>query len=309
VALSERVRSWLATERCLVGAALVRVGVGAIALSYLVGYWAERRLLWGPHAIYPLALRARELPVLRWPSLFAVGSEVAFEALWVATIAVAVAFTLGWRARWLALPFYVLVSSLLARNPMALTGGDALYLAELPFVILLDTGACLSIDAGWRGTPPARERPWTALVHNVAIAGIVGQVCIAYAASGLWKLDGELWRTGTAAYYALRRPEFGLPGVSAVICASPVVVRLITWATLAFEVAYPLLVARRRTRVGAVCVAALFHAAIALVMGLVTFAAEMLVFQAVMVDDDRWRAGFAWLPRAWRVRRAVSARA
>ncbi len=296
-----RVRRRLTTERHLLGCALVRLGAGLVALSYLVGHWSARELLWGSGAVYPLSLYRRDLSLLRWPSLFAVESDVAFTALYVAAIAVVGLYTIGWQTRWLGLPFYVVVSSLLARNPMLLTGGDALFLAELPFLVFLDTGAYLSVDSGWRRPgerfePPSR--PFAALLHNVALIGIAIQLCMAYEVSGLYKVAGELWRNGTAVYYALRRPEFVLPGVSAAIYRPASVVTLLTYGTVAFEIAYPFLVWKRGTRWLAVLIATLFHGAIAVVMGLVTFAAEMLVFQLVLLDDEQYRRAYGWLVRA-----------
>lgn len=297
----DRVLNALTVERRLFGCALLRVGLAVIVLYYLLGHWAQRLLLWGPRGLYPLWLFERRPGHM--PSLFAVGSEPLFDALYIAAIAVAFLYAIGWKARWIGLPFYLLACSLLTRNPFMLTGGDNLVLVTLPFVVLLNTSAYLSADSGWRGAraiaPPAR-RPWAGLVHNFALAAILIQLCIMYFASGLAKVAGHAWQHGTALYYIVRMQEFGQPSLSPFLYGQPWLIALATYLVIAYEVAFPFLIWGRRTRWLVVGGAAALHGSIAVVMGLVPFAAEALVFQFVVVADDQYVALVRALERARR---------
>ena len=180
-------RLWnaLTTEHRLFGSALLRIGLGSVVLYYLLGHWALRQLLWGPRGVYPLWLFQRELPLTRSPSCFAVESPAAFDALYVAAIVIAGLYAIGWRARWIGPLFYAATWSLFMRNPFLLTGGDNLVYVQLPFVLLMNTSAYLSVDSRWRGLRAMRRppvRPFAALVHNIALAAVLIQLCLMYGA-------------------------------------------------------------------------------------------------------------------------------
>lgn len=297
----DRLPRILIVEHHLVGASLLRIGLGAVVLYQLVRHWAERDFLWGPRGVYPLWLFQRELPLARAPSFFAVESTLLFDLVYAVAVGVAALYLVGWRTRWIAIWLYILTWSLIQRNPMLLSGGDKLLLVMLPFVVLLlDTSAYLSADAGWRRIgdpwrPP--PRPFVALLHNVGLVCIFVQLSVVYGFSGLAKLLGEAWRDGTAVYYVLRSAEFTLPGISPLIYLNPVLVPLLTYATLAFELGFPLLIWSPRTRWLASLQTMVFHLFIAVFMGLVLFAAQALIFQLVLFDDASYRRAFARLGR------------
>ena len=292
----ERLRGFLSVEHHLVGASLLRIGLGLVVLYQLLGHFAERGFLWGPRGVYPLWLFERDLPVGRAPSFLAVESELLFDVIYGISIAVAVLYALGWRTRWVGIWLYVLTWSLIKRNPLLRTGGDSIVLAMLPFLLLMNTSAYLSADSRWRGIGEGdrpRAGPFAALLHNVGLFGVMLQLCLIYLFAGVYKLLGEHWPQGTAVYYVLRAPEFTLPGLSELIYLNPVLVPTLTYATLAFELSFPLLVWSARTRPIAVGAAVVFHLSTAALMGLVVFAAQALVFQCVLVGDRDYR-------RIWR---------
>lgn len=290
-ACSARLYSFLSVEHRLFGSALLRISFGALALYYIAGHWGQRHLLWGADGMFPLWLFERELPLARTPSLFAVESPALLDLLLAATAAVSALYAVGWRTRWLQWPFALALWSLLARNPFLLTGGDNLVQVVLPFLPLLDTSAYLSFDSGWRGwgsIAPPPPRPYRALLHNFALGCILVQLCIMYGAAGLEKVAGHAWRHGTAVYYVLRTQEFGVSSLAPLIYRCPAAVTLITYGVVAFEVAFPALIWSRRTRWVACAGAVALHGGIAIVLGLVPFAIQALIFQFVLFDDDQY---------------------
>ncbi len=284
-------KQYLAVEHHLFGCALLRIGVGSIVLYYLAGHWAERLLLWGPDGIYPYWLFVRELNITRSPSLLAVQSPHLFDAIYLLALLVALLYTIGWRTRWLAFPFAVFTWSLLMRNPFVLTGGDNIVQVELPFLVFANTAAYLSVDSRWRGLrrgAPNPPNPILALIHNAALFAMMLQLAIMYGASGLWKVTGPAWQHGTAIYYVLRTREFGMSGLSLFFLRNPVVVALLTYAVIGFELAFPFLIWSRKTRLIAASGAVLLHGAIAIFMRLLPFAAEALVFEFIIFPDDSY---------------------
>lgn len=290
---TDRVPRRLAVEHHLVGASLLRIGLGCIVLYHLVRHWAERDFLWGPHGVYPLWLFERELPSWRAPSFLAVESELLFQTLYLGGIGVALLYVVGWQSRLLGIWLYVVVWSLFQRNPMLLTGGERIVLAMLPPVLLLmNTSAYLSADSGWRRIGDDRRpplRPFSALFHNVGVLYVLIQLSIVYGISGITKLLGETWRDGTAVYYAMRSAEFTLPGWSELIYLNPILVPLLTYGTILFELGFPVLIWSERTRWIASALAVVFHLFIAIFLGLTLFSAQALVFQLVLFSDERYR--------------------
>jgi hypothetical protein len=296
----DRFVGWLATPRHLVGASLLRIALGALVLYQLLARWPDRELLWGPDGLYPHWLYERDLLAAGAPSLLAVGSPLLFHAVYGVGVLVALLYLLGWQTRWIGVWLYALVWSLVKRNPLLLTGGDTLVLVMLPFVLLLDTAAYLSADAGWRrlGAPaPPPPRPLAAVLHNVALGCVFAQLALFYGFAGIYKLLGETWLGATAVYYTLRLPEFARPGLSELLYRDRTLVALLTYATLVFELTAPLLLWSRRTRWLVTLQALAFHLFIACFMSLVVFSAQALVFQLALHDDGAYRRLAARLRR------------
>lgn len=289
--LAARIHAGLTADRHRLGASLLRVALGAIVLYQLLGHWADRGRLWGPHGFLPAWLFARDLGAHGGPSWFATGSDVAFEALCVAAVLVAILYTVGWQTRWTGVWLYVAIWSLVKRNPFFLSGGDTLMLVMLPFLLLLDTAAYLSVDSGWRrpAAPAPPLSPVAALLHNIGLGCVFAQLAVFYGFAGLYKLLGATWPDGTAVYYTLRLPEFER-AAAPLLYGSPALVALLTWATLAFELGTPWLLWSRRTRWLVTLQAVAFHGFIAGFMGLAVFAAQALAFQLVLHDDAAYRA-------------------
>ncbi len=187
--------------------------------------------------------------------------------------------------------FAVFTWSLFMRNPFVLTGGDNIVLVELPFLLLANTSAYLSMDSGWRGfrqNARTSVHPILALIHNAALFAMMLQLAIAYGAAGLSKVTGPAWQHGVAIYYVLHTREFGMSKLSALFYRNPIVVALLSYSVMGFELAFPFLIWSRRTRWIAASGAVALHLAIAFFMRLVPFAVEALVFEFVIFPDESY---------------------
>ncbi|MDR7481028.1 MAG: DCC1-like thiol-disulfide oxidoreductase family protein [Armatimonadota bacterium] len=329
-------------ERCvtrehgLIGASLARVSLGAWAVYFYVLHWPLRRTLWGPDGIFPyeafLDLGARL-------NVFAVSrSPVVFEALMAGGLALGVMVALGVAPRITLLLHWVMLWSLQERNPLLADGGDNVMRIALLFLCLMDTAAYGAVHAS--GTRPGRGDGWErrgrarlascdrlrrwpatgralhawlgrwaatgravrAVAHNAGLALIVAQLGLLYLSTGLYKTMGELWQQGTALYYILRVDEFSLPGRAEIVYRSVPLVVLGTYGTVLFELMFLPCLANRWTRYAVLVAGVCFHAAIAYLMGLVTFAWSMLSLYPLLVTDDEYRGLAAWVRRRWGLR-------
>ncbi len=302
---------WLTTERrALIGAALTRIGLGLAGLYLYVREYPVREYLWGPHGVWPFGEFSTSLREGHSFSLYAISdSSWWFELVFHCGALTALLFMLGWRTRTTTILHFVFLWSLYQRSPMILDGGDNIASIILVYLILVDSGARLSLDARRRAGKPAvtttsvRYR-LLSLLHHAGVIAVVLQVCTVYLVSGMYKVQGERWQNGTALYYILRVDEFTWPGVNRLIYEHAPLVVLLTYGTVFFQLAFSFLLLQRRLRPFAVSLGILLHLGIAVHMGLLTFSLIMISAELLIMGDGHYRALFsrvAAIRRRWTV--------
>jgi hypothetical protein len=104
------------------------------------------------------------------------------------------------------------------------------------------------------------------------------QMCLIFASTSLLKLSGDDWRDGTAMYYVVHLDDlYGGVFNPTLLFGYLLPLKLITWGTMLFEAAVPLVIWSRRARPVVLAALIAFHAGIHLSMNLNLFHAVMLV--------------------------------
>lgn len=264
------------------GVALMRIVLGVGVAGYVAVNFPAHQALWGTGARWTTPLGGHALTAA--PLL---------TAGLVALFLVAVLVVAGWHARW-TVPLLLLGWwGLTSVNPLLADQGDNISRILLVYLCFADTSARWSLDARRRGSGAdlVRSRPAAPpssapgpgrtqvrnLLHNAAVLAVGAQICLVYVLSGLFKLQGEAWRDGSAVYYPLSLPQFRpWPPLADLIASNGWLVAAVTWGTLALQLTFPLLLLQRHLRVGAVAGALAMHAGIALIMGLPFFSLFMM---------------------------------
>ncbi|MER6525542.1 HTTM domain-containing protein [Streptomyces sp. NPDC001508] len=155
---------------------------------------------------------------------------------------------------------------------------------------LLLWGFAFAQLAWWlvRHHAPGEPRTVMEMVGNVVHAGamfvIAAQVCLIYAASGWYKIQGSFWQDGTALYYVLHlRDVTPWPAVSHAVAGSSLIVLLLTYGTVIVEVAFPFTLFNSRVRTVMVAIMMSMHAGIGIVLGLPFFALAMIAADALFL--------------------------
>jgi hypothetical protein len=150
------------------------------------------------------------------------------------------------------------------------------------------------------------------LLNNGAVLLIGFQLIVIYVVSALWKIQGSTWLEGHAVYYPLRVEELTLfSELNEVLWHITPLVVISTWATVYFQLFFPVLLLNRWTRIFAILGITGMHIGIAVLLSLPFFSAVMLLADAVFVRDSTWRWLIDWArarlpgarPRAERGRR------
>lgn len=235
--------------------------------------------------------------VCRWPSSVGLFCLLHSHPLWARWIALGVLLVVatGWRPMITALPHWW-VSFSYHTSAVAVDGGDhvvaALTLLFLP-VALTDRRAW-----HWGCSPPIAD----SVSNGRLLIALSGYWAVRLQVSGIYlhsvvaKLRVEEWINGTAMYYWLSHPDFGLIGWLVPVL-QPIVsqwtVAPLTWSVLLLEGLLALgLVLHRRWWAPLLWIGTIFHLAIATSIGLITFSVAMIAALQVYL-------------RPWDVTRAV----
>lgn len=183
--------------------ALFRIGIGLTALLQLLSYLPYVSQFYSDHGYYPRSAMAVVESAPNPVSFYLLSGSPGWAwVCFLATLLLALAFTLGYRTRWVTPLLWFSLLSLVNRNLFATDGVYVLLVQLLLPLSFVDTGAVLSLDARRRGAeePPAIEA-WIGRLLRL-------QFCIVYFWSGLYKLMGAAWTDGSAVKLALANPAW-----------------------------------------------------------------------------------------------------
>ncbi|OEV29662.1 hypothetical protein AN219_15300 [Streptomyces nanshensis] len=138
------------------------------------------------------------------------------------------------------------------------------------------------------------------LVHNAALVVIVVEVCLIYATAGWYKIQGSRWQDGTAVYYPMNLDYFSpWPEVSSFLAGSGLLILLMTYGTVAVQVAFPFTLFNRNIKNALLAAMIAEHLGIAVLLGLPFFSMAMIAADAVFLPTvallwfgDRLRGGW-----------------
>ncbi|MER5275392.1 HTTM domain-containing protein [Streptomyces sp. NPDC002809] len=122
------------------------------------------------------------------------------------------------------------------------------------------------------------------LAHNATLVVIMAEVCLIYATAGWYKIQGSRWQDGTALYYPLNLDYFTpWPGLSELLASNGLMVMVLTYATVAVQVAFPFTLFNRRVKNVLLVAMICEHLGIALLLGLPFFSMAMIAADSVFL--------------------------
>ena len=248
---------WLTAPVPAERAAALRIAVGAVLLfDILVLYLPNLGTLYGPGGFGDPAHFDAVFgpPAWRWSLLRVLPPAWGPQALLGTWGVAALALLVGYRPRLAALVCWLAAVSFAQANLPLHNGGDQLKMIVLLMLVFLPT------DGRWavRRHPEARGAAGSVLVRPWPIRLLTVQLAVMYFMNGYYKSMGPGWRDGSVMYYVANNPSwahfspdyFPLPDGGW---------RLLAWATVIWELLFPLLVALPTTRAATLWVGVLFH--------------------------------------------------
>ena len=180
-----------------------------------------------------------------WGLLNVFSSDAAVVAMYATLLVASVALLVGFQTRVAAVLVFLGLLAFHRRNPWVFNSGDGLLRVISFYLMLAPAGAALSLDR-WRR---AKERFWEfPLRAPWALRLIQIQMSVLYVSAVWHKVRGTTWNDGTAVSYAFRiEPIERLPVPDAIV-NSLLIANLLTFGTLAVELALGILVWNRVLR-------------------------------------------------------------
>ncbi|WP_328632963.1 HTTM domain-containing protein [Streptomyces sp. NBC_00356] len=137
------------------------------------------------------------------------------------------------------------------------------------------------------------------LLHNAGLLVVMVEACLIYATAGWYKIQGSRWQDGSAVYYPLHLDYFSpWPALGDLLTQFGPMVLLVTYGTVAVQVAFPFTVFNRRLKNVLLVFMMLEHAVIAVVLGLPFFSLAMIAADAVFLPTSFLVRVGGWVARA-----------
>ena len=272
--------TWLTAPIAAERMAALRVAASlALLLDIFVGSLPQFTLLFTADGLagrdaYPWRFREghHSWSVLRWlPDAWGP------HALMVVWVAAAVALLIGYRLLLTGLVCWACAVSFQNINPWACNGGDQLRNTLLLAVAVSRGGAVWGVQAvGGRVVVPG----WPAKVLVVQL------VCV-YFFSGVYKVLSPAWQSGYMMYFVNRDLAWSL--MPSITGRFPVMLdRVASWGTVAWELAFPLLIVFRRTRAATLWVGFAFHVLSFVTLEVGHFALYSTAWYVLFLPWERW---------------------
>jgi hypothetical protein len=278
---------------------LFRIGFALYLLGdFALNVWRFFAAFYGADGIMPLDALAvaprgggAHMPVLR--ALEAIGFAGIVPVVYPLAL---VAFAIGYRTRWATLACFALNAFLYWRNPILVSGAEALARMLLLWSLFLPLNRYWSVDAALDPAPRERACP------SLPFFAIRLQIASLYLFSALFKFAGQPWRDGIAIGQALSDNIFGAPPASQLLVDHAAgLLAPLSFAVIGFQIAFPFLVycpwRNDLVRAAALTAAALMHVSFIVALNVGGFPYICLAMLLLLVPDR-------WVTRALARRRA-----
>ena len=264
--------------------AVARIAFGAIAVAWGAALAPNAMRFFSADGVLPAHPEAG----LRWGLLAWFGSDAAIIGVFVLLFVSAACLTVGYRSRLAALGTWIALMSLTRRDPLVFNSGDALLRAIVMFLALAPCGSALSVDR-WRADRAGFWRfphraPWALRLIQV-------QVSMGYLFTVWAKARGERWFGGTAVSESLRVGDLVRLRLPDALTDSILLANVLTFGTLAAELALAVLIWNRRWRPYVIVAGIALHGFIELTFSLGFFSIVMVSSYIAFVPEDameRW---------------------
>ena len=269
---------------------ILRVGVGLIALAYFCSFGISPARWFSATGILPREIAHSLLgsegtfPLTHPSLLFMFDNEFALTAVHLVALIAACALTLGCCTRVANIVTWVALLSYIHRAPMVTGHLEPVLAFLLLYLALGPAGAKLSLDQWWfnRQGPP----PLPSVAANLSLRLIQVHLAMFYAMLAISKIHGDSWLEGEGIWMLLAQ-TVSRPVDLTSLRYSQYLLNAWSHAQVYVELAFPVLIWQRHTRLPVLVAAAVLWLLFIQVSGLLIFCFTMILALVVFVPLAR----------------------
>lgn len=268
-----------------------RVFAGIILLWKILVLWPCRDFLFGPKGVF-------EYPGAATTHLNFIPATLIRDHLSLFFVIYAIAAALmifGIGRRW---TMAVVIVAQEINNDLywvLLDGGDNLLQFSVLYLFFADSFAHFSLS---KSAPPKQEYAISHFMTNIAVAAIIGHLCLAYTISGLSKAHAEVWYNGTAMYYILGGERYQGTKTWNVLLANNAFFNVMCcYTTIIWESTFAFAVFVKKIRIPVLLMGVSMHSSIFVLMMIQTFQIIYVFHYGFFFTDAEW-AGFLAMVRS-----------
>jgi hypothetical protein len=293
-------RFWFTPMDATIGSGL-RILTGLMALWFLLSFTPDLTVWFGPRGLLPLELigQLTGADQGQWNGrasvLYFVDEPGLLFATHVAAVAIVAAFTAGFASRITNVLSLLVVLSYVHRAPMITGQFEPILTLMLFYLCLIPTGQAWSVDS-WlarrkqiaTGESPRKTDSQPSMAAGIAMALMKVHVSALYVMMALTKLGGsDTWWAGEAMWWLAAHSESRLIDLT-FLHSWEYLINFWTHAVVGFELIFGLLIWNRLARPLLLGIAVIHWILIALVTGLLSFGAIMLIANLAFVPAESW---------------------
>lgn len=241
---------------------------------FLFPIWDE---LWGPNSL----IAAMPVPEnLSYQIFYVLMHDSVSRFYWIFPIIQMAAILLWYSGKWkkaAGVVIFVVTLMLFLRAYTYLTGGHRLVYLLLFFLMFINED---------------ENNPKSNINSNLFLLACKIQLILVYLFAGLYKLNGTYWLNGEALYYVMNLREFSHPWLQQFMLSKPWLLAIGTYAALAYQLLFAVLVWIKPIRLPFLLVGIFFHLLVAIGMGLPDFGIFMVLCYSMFVDNAKAKRMF-----------------
>jgi hypothetical protein len=277
---------------------VLRIIVGLLALWYHLSYTTSLIEWFGPNGLLAIDATRELVPGIRPSHMYLTDRAAVLWTVHWAGAAVLLALTVGAFTRVSSILSFVLVVSYVNRSALVAGQFEPVLTMLLLYLCIGPAGAYLSVDsllrkrrAGNAAEPAGHESCCKSSLATIAVRLMQVHVAAFYLLAGLTKLGGATWWGGEAVWWLAAQTESRLVDFTWLAASADrngpgFVFNAWAHAIVLFELAFPILIWNRWARPILLVLAAVMWTLLALLTGLVSYAAIMFTASLAFVTPE-----------------------
>lgn len=272
----------------------LRVAISIWLLKEVVINWSAMEILYGPSTF--VTLKSNLISRIPGGGLTLVRTYY----IWViVTYIIVILLNILGIGRWFtALLLFLMVDFLEKMNTSFVNGGDKMVRLILFYMIFANSYQYFVL---YKNRKEVSEKgKLKNLISNLAALSIMLQLCVAYFASGIAKINNTFWLNGEATYYALSMERFVGTSLNKYIVQQKWIDYLTNYGTIIFELFFPILIWIKKMRKPLLITGVIFHICIYIFMMIYGFEIVFILIYGLflpnkmLVDFSQKIKSFFW---------------